>query len=172
MRTIILPGYSPGNKDWAYDIQRKLQIDQVILVHEWGHWKEGGSFSLPREAQEIIDEIEGDKVNIIAKSVGTRITMHLIPKMVNQIEKVILCGIPTKFQSYKPKELYTKGIKLLSPNDVLVIQNTNDPFSNFLTVNEVVKEINPKIKVIEGNVSGHNYPYIEEFQKFLEKKSG
>ena len=49
MRTIILPGYSKHNKVWAYEIQKKLALDQVIWVHEWMHWGEAPSLSVPRE---------------------------------------------------------------------------------------------------------------------------
>ena len=27
MKTVILPGYSPRNKDWALDIQKQMDLD-------------------------------------------------------------------------------------------------------------------------------------------------
>lgn len=167
MRTIILPGYSKHNKVWAYEIQKKLALDQVIWVHEWMHWGEAPSLSVPREIAAILEELAGDSFNIIAKSVGTRVAMELIPQVVNRVNKVILCGIPTKFESQDAKDLYQKGLTKLSPNDIICIQNTADPFASFHEVSVALAEINPDIEIIEKERKDHEYPYFEDFQKFL-----
>jgi len=41
MKVIILPGYSPHNKEWACEIKEKLEHDYEVIVHEWKHWEEG-----------------------------------------------------------------------------------------------------------------------------------
>ncbi|TEU01706.1 hypothetical protein E3I18_02455, partial [Candidatus Woesebacteria bacterium] len=105
MKTIIFPGYSPRNKDWALDVQKQMDLDHEVLVHEWKHWIKG-SFSIRKELDEIIKKIGKEKINIIAKSVGARVVMKLIPEMKDQINKVILCGITTKFTSEVAKKLY------------------------------------------------------------------
>ena len=168
MKTIILPGYSLHNKDWALEIKKELELGHNVLVHEWRHWS-SGSFSLVKEIDAIIKKFGEEKINIIAKSVGTRVAMYLIAKIPNQINKVILCGIPTRGESETAKKTYASGLSLPSPSQVIVFQNTNDPFASFATIEKFIHSINPKIKVIEKPRSDHHYPYPEDFQKFLEK---
>lgn len=166
MLTIILPGYSAKNKDWAEEVKEKLDLDHKVVIHEWKHWS-GGSFSLSKERLHILENIGITRVNIIAKSVGTRVLMHLIPDILQQLNKVILCGIPTKFESETPRKLYSKGLTLLSPSQVTVFQNEKDPLANYSVVEKFIHEVNPKIKVNNMPRSDHHYPYFEEFQNIL-----
>lgn len=166
MKTIILPGYSPHNKDWALDIQKQMDLGHEVVLYEWRHWTKG-SFSMRRELDEIIKKIDQEKINIIAKSVGTRVTMKLIPEIKDQINKVILCGIPTKFTSEVAKKLYTNGLSHLPPAQLICFQNTKDPFADFKIIRDFIHSVNPKIKVVEKPRSDHHYPYSEDFQKFL-----
>jgi len=167
MITIILPGYSPHNKQWADEVKDKLKLDHKIIVHEWEHWK-GGSMSVKREKESILREIQNQKVNIIAKSVGTRIAMHLIPIIKNQLNKLILCGIPTKFENEETRELYKNGLLQFSSENVLIVQNKNDPFSPSKIIKENIKQMNSKINILEKDRKDHNYPYFNEFQNFLQ----
>lgn len=167
MLAIILPGYSSHNRSWAEDIIKNVLLPYPIFIHEWRHWSQGGGLSESYEVAKIIDEIGNEKVNIIAKSVGTRITMRLLPSIVNLVEKVILCGIPTKFEGPDIKDLYTQGIKSIPPSKFLIIQNTSDPFSPFAVVDEAIHSIEPQIKIVEKPASTHDYPYFEDFENFL-----
>lgn len=168
MKTIILPGYSPMNKQWAEEIQKDLASDINIVIHEWEHWKSSStSLSIRKEMQRILKKIGGEKVNIIAKSVGTRVLMHLIPEIKNQLNKVILCGIPTKFEREEPQKLYGKGLSLLSPSQLIVFQNKKDPLANYEVIEKFVHSINPKSKVKKMPRSDHHYPYSDEFKKYL-----
>ncbi len=169
MKTIILPGYSPRNKDWANEVKNDLELDHEVVVHNWKHWQKG-SFSMPREVKTIIKKLDDDKVNIIAKSVGTRVTMKLIPKIKGQIEKVILCGIPTKLTSETSRKDYTNGLSLLPPKKITCFQNTKDPFANYQIIKKFIHSVNKKIKVIEKPRSDHHYPYTKDFQKLIENK--
>ncbi len=168
MKTIILPGYSPRNKDWALDVQKQMDLGHEVVLYEWRHWTKS-SFSMRRELDEIIKEVGKEKINIIAKSVGTRVVMKLIPEIKDQINKVILCGIPTKFTSEVAKKLYTDGLSHLPPTRLICFQNTKDPFANFKTIRDFIHSVNSKIKVIEKPRSDHHYPYSEDFQEFIAK---
>jgi len=122
---------------------------------------------LEKEMAKILEEIGDDKVSIIAKSVGTRVAMYLIPKIINKLDKVIFVGIPTKFESTKVKTLYRDGMLKLGTQNLLCIQNTGDPFSPYITVKNFLQSVNPKIKIIEKPARNHEYPYYEEFTKFI-----
>jgi hypothetical protein len=169
MKTIVLPGYSVGNRDWAYQIKQSLNIGQEILVHEWRHWnpKIAKGLSEALEMDKIIEEIGIDDVNVIAKSVGTRILMKLMPKIVNKVTRVILCGIPTKGETPQSQELYREGLSLIGAKDVVVFQNTQDPFCPFVFCERLIHGINPNIQLIEKSRRDHNYPYFKDFEDFL-----
>lgn len=130
MKTIVLPGYSLRNKDWALEIAR-------------------------------------GRVNVIAKSVGTMVAMHLLAEIPEQINKIILCGIPSV--SEERKNLFAAYLADFPAKEIIVFQNTKDPLASFEEVKDFMKDVNPKIKVIEKNRSDHNYPYFEDFNDFLEE---
>ncbi len=165
MKTIVLPGYSLHNKDWALEIKKGLSFRQSVLVHEWQHWRLGGSLHPKHEIAKILKEVGRDKVNVIAKSVGTMICMLLIAEIPDQINKIILCGIPSV--SEERKKLFTAYLSGFPVEKIIVFQNTKDPFASFEEVKDFMKDVNPKIKVIEKERSDHNYPYFEKFGKFL-----
>ena len=164
MKTIILPGYSPHNKEWLYDVKNNLEIDGEIVVHEWKHWKEG-SLSVKNETDNIITEVGNDRINFIAKSVGFRILMTIIPKLFNKIEKVILCGIPVD------PIRYSSEIKMIKKTNLVIFQNSKDPFMSFEKIKKSVVAIDKDIKVFEKIASNHDYPYFEEFSSFLSSSS-
>lgn len=166
MKTIILPGYSVHNKKWAYEAKDKLNIKGEIVVHEWQHWKDG-SMSIPREVEKIRNIVSTESFNILAKSVGTRVAMHLIPKVINKLNKMVLCGIPTRGDNESTKLLYKNALSLVGEKNIIVIQNKLDPFASFDDIKKFIRSINPKILVIEKDRSDHDYPFFEDFGDFL-----
>ena len=169
MKTIILPGYSFHNKDWAYNIAKVLtENGQPTIVHEWRHWVFGGRFSLEHELEKLIDNISQERVNIIAKSVGTSVVMHLIKIIHKQINKLILCGIPGIHRIEIVRfNLYKNSMNMLLPEDMLVIQNENDPFGSFEKVEKFIHKVNSNIKTVAKPRSDHEYPYPTDFMRFL-----
>lgn len=165
MKTIILPGYSPKNKDWADEIKLDMKLDDVI-VHEWRHWTKG-SFSFKYELSEINRKIGGGKVNMVAKSVGTRVAMLLLSETTEKINKLILCGIPTKGENEKTFNLYKSGLEKFPPKKVHIFQNVKDYFASYEDIVKFIGKINPKIIITKMPRSDHHYPYPSEFRKFL-----
>lgn len=164
MKTIILPGFSIHNKDWAEEVAKNLSKE--TFVHNWLHWENGkSSLSLNEELKNIIKEIGNDEVNIIAKSVGTMVCMNLLKVIPDKIEKIILCGIPSV--SNERKKLFTSSLSGFNPNNIIVFQNTKDPLGNFSDVKKFISKVNSKIDVIEKPGSDHNYPYFKDFKEFL-----
>ncbi len=166
LKTIILPGYSLHNKEWAEDVAKDLRLEtkDEIIVHQWKHWSEG-NFSLKYEIGDILEQLGKEKINIVAKSVGTLVAMKLLTKMESQIIKVVLCGIPST--SDVRKSIFQKSLKGFPSENIICFQNTNDPFATYEEVKKFIKEIDPKIRVSEKPRSDHNYPYFEDFRIFL-----
>lgn len=160
MRTIIFPGYSLRNKGWGGEIAKDLDAK----LHYWKHWA-GGSLSVKYEVGKILEEIGDDEVNILAKSIGTMVAMHTIQKIPGRVEKIILCGIPST--SDQRLKLFQKSLAHFPSENIIVFQNEKDPLGNYKEVKKFMSKVNPRIKVVKMPRSDHNYPYPEEFRKFL-----
>jgi len=163
--TIILPGYSLHNKDWAEEIKTELNLGHKVIVHNWEHWQAKGSLSPKREIARILKEVGEDEVNVIAKSVGTMITVLLTPLLKGKIGKIILCGIPSV--SKERKEKFKEGLVGIPGEKIICFQNSGDPFASYDEVENFLAGVNPKIKVIKKERNDHHYPYPEEFSLFL-----
>ena len=165
MKTIILPGFSPHNREWAEDIKAELKLGHEVEVHQWRHWKKGGSLAMNYELAEIKKKIARGPVNIIAKSVGTRVAMRTVALVEDKVEKIILCGIASV--SDVAKKIFTESLSGFPPAKIVCFQNSRDPFVPYSEAVKFIQVINPKISVIEKPRSDHHYPYYEDFQEFL-----
>lgn len=191
METIILPGYSQHNKTWAYEVKNILGMGAA--VYEWKHWKTNKSMSVKSEVEEIIKIIlsnkgkkvkkvnKVNKVNIVSKSVGTRIAMFLLMKIPERLNKIVLCGIPTKGDGKKlrvdkqvvdkSENIYFQGLSQIDPSSVIIFQNQSDPFAKYEDIKRFIGGMFPDIKVIEKERNDHEYPYFEEISSFLSPTS-
>lgn len=168
MITFILPGYSAHNKEWAEEVAKNLDLGQEIRPVFWSHWDNPSKTFKPKEkAQDVIDVLMADTGNIIAKSVGTLVTALILQEIPERIHKVILCGIPST--SDERLKIFSEAFKNFPAENVIVFQNTKDPFGSFEEVKKFMKKVNPKIKVVEKPRSDHNYPYSPDFQEFLKE---
>ncbi|OGM30149.1 hypothetical protein A2630_02940 [Candidatus Woesebacteria bacterium RIFCSPHIGHO2_01_FULL_44_10] len=167
MITFILPGYSPSNRQWAEEVANKLQVTGEIRPIIWDHWDDSNAVFKPEEkVQMLIGIMAGGSANIIAKSIGTLVASLLISQIPKQITKVIYCGIPSgNFKNYQ--EVYTKAMTFLPADKILVLQNQADPLGSFEVTQAAIQQTNPKITVKSMPASDHNYPYFDEFQKFI-----
>lgn len=160
MQTLILPGYSISNKEWVDETAKNIESKDIIRPFYWMHWTDENSKFDPQEKAELIAKhIRGDKVNIIAKSLGTLVCSYLYRIVPNQIEKIIFCGIPLKSLNEEEIELIKKCI-VSKQRKLVGFQNINDPLGSF----EQVKDFG-NIKMT--NRDDHSYPFFEEFNKFL-----
>lgn len=166
MKTIILPGYSKHNRDWAEKMALDMDLAHEVVVHNWKHWY-GVSFSLKQEIERILKGIRDGKINIIAKSVGVFVALNLIPKISHQVNKVILCGIASVAGEDR-KELVNTLLSKIPLENILCIQNENDKYVTFAEAEKFYHSVDPKIKVISKPRSDHDYPYPGDFKKFLD----
>lgn len=163
MQTIILPGFSIKNLKWVDEVANNLEIDGVIRPIHWDHWKdESEKFDVKEKAVVIARHARGEKINIIAKSIGTLIASLVIQKIPDQIEKIIFCGIPVSDLSENDLDIIKKAISLTKER-IVVFQNSNDPHGTY----DQVKKFEVDFNLIEKPSYNHDYPYFEEFNKFL-----
>ncbi len=54
MLTIILPGYSEKNRQWAEGLKKSLKLDHDVIIHHWEHWRGLRSGLNPKSEVKII----------------------------------------------------------------------------------------------------------------------
>lgn len=170
METIILPGYSFKNKDWAHQISSELAPEVNSIVFSWSHWENPGAKpDWQKEAEGIIKLANGQEINLLAKSLGTLVAMLVLAPGA-KVNKLILCGVPVLDFQEGDDKLY-EVLKNFPSEDILCIQNENDNHGSFVQVEKFLHSINSQINVISKSRDDHEYYYGEDFKSFLAPKS-
>jgi predicted alpha/beta hydrolase family esterase len=163
MQTIILPGYDIKNKQWSDELANSLEVEGVIRPIHWDHWDDDTQkFDAKEKAIVISRHARGEKINIIAKSIGTLVASYIIQQIPDQIEKVIFCGIPVNDLEERDNDVIKKAVSQIK-DKIVVYQNSNDPHGSY----EQIKNFEVDFNLIEKPSYNHEYPYYEEFNKFL-----
>jgi pimeloyl-ACP methyl ester carboxylesterase len=168
MVTFILPGGSVHNRDWAEETKKNLAPEVPAVAAAWEHWQTGTQEPdwLEKEMQKILDQIGTEKVNLLAKSIGTVVAMKIVQKHPELVNKLILCGLPLNDLDDGDETFY-HPLENLPPAAVLVFQNEADPHGPFTLVESFLHDLNPEIRVINKPGTTHDYPYFADFKKFL-----
>lgn len=164
MITFILPGFSLRNKEWLEECAMSLKVEGTIRPVFWDHWDDPDAEFQPKEKASLIARhAKGDKINIIAKSIGSLVAAYIIEQIPEQINKVIICGIP--LGDIKENEnVVKKALGSLPAEKLVCFQNESDPLGSFA---EVKKFLPPKVKLTPKPRNDHHYPYYTEFNEFL-----
>ena len=165
MKTIILPGFSEHNKEWSDSLKKSLGLSHPVEVINWEHWKLGGGLKLKIEMEKIDKIVGKDNFNIIAKSVGTMVAAKVLSSYKKQVNKIILCGIPTV--SRKRMNLLKDCLKDFDSKNIICFQNSFDPFVSYKDIKKEISKINNKIIILKKVAKNHDYYYSEDFRKFL-----
>ena len=170
METIILPGFSLKNKAWAEEIQKGLSLIFPTSIVNWPHWETGKTEAnwIEKEAEKIAYSIQSRQVNIVAKSIGTAVSMVILNSKPELINKIILCGIPIR-DFLKGDEKYYEPLRKFQLDKVLCIQNKDDNHGSYEDVEKFLHSLNPNLKIISQPRADHEYPYLDIFIDFLSK---
>jgi hypothetical protein len=166
--TLILPGYSPHNKEWLEETANSIGGESEIRPIYWGHWTDPEAKFDPKEKAQLLDGVTGKRiVDIIAKSIGTFVTGLIIQKSPEKIRKVILNGICLNDLNENEKAILRSCLELVLPENIICFQNDEDPHGSYEEAKKFLLEVNPEIKVISMARADHEYPYQDEYRKFL-----
>lgn len=162
MLTVVLPGLSKTNITWLRQLQSKLKVPGELYCHEWKTWSTNERFNYDYEVGTILRKLKNHKeVNFIAKSIGTKVLMKIIPHIKTKIKKVVLCGIPID------PIAYYSGMKLINPKNLLIIQNSRDPYMPYALIKVYLYLVNKNITVVEQKSNTHDYPYYNIFRDWI-----
>ena len=165
MQTVILPGYAKTNREWADLVAVRLDVDGLIRPVFWDHWLDPTQLFYPKEkAMLIYRHAKGDKINIVAHSVGAVVAAYIIEAVPEQINKVIICGIPLTDITAEEKELVKKSLSSLNTDQLICYQKTEDPHGSF---DEAKKFLPETVNLVSKNGADHVYPYYDEFKDYL-----
>jgi hypothetical protein len=65
------------------------------------------------------------------------------------------------------KEILKSALKLVSPENIICFQNEEDPHGDFEQAKKFLSDVNPEILIISKPRSDHEYPYFDDYKKFL-----
>lgn len=167
MLTLVLPGGSAKNKEWAQKTAQGLDLGHIVRPVLWEHWDNPDMPFDPKDkAGELLEVAMDDSLNIVAKSIGTLVAVYILQDNPDRIKKLILCGIPLHDLSESDLKNY-EVLKNFPTEKIVCFQNADDPHASYIEVEKFLKEINPKIKIISKSRNDHDYPFYSEFQGFL-----
>lgn len=168
MVTLILPGYSSHNKEWLEETANNIYGNSEVRPVYWGHWTDSEAKFDPKEKAQLLDGVTGKRiVDIIAKSIGTFVAGYVIQKNPEKIRKVILNGICLNDLDEGQKEILKSALKLIPAENIVCFQNDEDPHGSFDQAKNFLLEVNTDILVVSKARNDHEYPYQDEYRKFL-----
>lgn len=167
MKTLILPGYSLTNRDWAEQTAKEISVVSPEVIY-WRHWETGAVKDGWKE--EVAEEIvaRDENINILAKSVGTMVAMEILKTHSALVNRLILCGIPINGFLVGDDEKF-RVLSRYPEQSLIIFQNENDNLGSFADVERFIHSINLNIEVVSRPRSDHDYPYASEFKAFLLK---
>ncbi len=168
MVTVIIPGFSAKNKEWADEAAKSLNTGGTIRPLYWDHWTDpNAKFSAAEKARLVTDLAENEQINIVAKSIGTLVASYAILKNPVKIRKVIFCGIPFNDISEEDKEVIKEAMKMIPSVSIICFQNEEDPHGGFDQLKMLLSGFGSSIEAISEPAENHEYPYYQEFRSFL-----
>lgn len=165
MITFILPGFSVDNKLWLEKCAESIETKGYTRPIYWDHWDDPDQkFDAKEKADLISRHSKGDKINIIAKSIGSLVAAYIIEQIPTQINKVVICGIPLNDIKESEKESIKKALEGLDSKKLICFQNADDPHGSYQEVKDFLPET---VEIVSKDRNDHDYPYYSEFEDHL-----
>ncbi len=176
-KLIVLPGNSIRNKEWGEGVISHYQkwFPETYMQY-YDHWQSGGRLvnfekELSRLGDVVSDSSSSSSFVIVAKSLGSILTLVAVGKGIVKPEKCIFFGMPLEMAA---DGVLKNNWELLEEFEVptLAFHNDADPTANFEFTKNTLKEHAPNINLIKRSGDNHNYDEFDEFdlevKKFLQ----
>lgn len=152
---LILGGNSKKNIAWIKRITKTFNKDYIVSELYYDHWNNNIEIDFDIELNKLKKlHNEVKDYYIIAKSIGSIISLMGIEQNIIKPKKTVILGFPIeliKKTNFNIKPLIESAIK---ETEILVIQQKYDPIGRY---EDVVKELPKNIKVVE--IPGHYHVY-------------
>ena len=157
MKLLILSGNSKRNKGWADGATVASQDNfKDIYTHYYRHWETGEELiNFDFELAQVVEKVGDEPVAVFAKSAGSVLTINgnYLGKL--KPARCLFVGLPLG----TPEQEAQLGEKIRALTvPITIIQNTNDPYSDYARVQNFVAKVNlPNITLIETPGDNHDY---------------
>ena len=170
---IIFPGNGPTNKEWSEKARDFFATDfKSVTIQYYNHWSNNAELiDIDVELKKLTDAVNtlsGDIV-ILAKSVGTILTMYAIYSKaidVSRIKKCVFVGLPPEWARTNGFNIDRWSTAFTIP--ATLIQNDNDPVTSAADIRrEQTKGNFSTMALVEVKGDDHVYGNFDEIIKYL-----
>ncbi|MGL4545721.1 alpha/beta family hydrolase [Plesiomonas sp.] len=156
MNILAVPGKMPATKTWINQVVHAAEIpDLQLTTHSLLAWQHpAAEFNVAAEVEHVPS---GEFDTVVAKSIGTLITLRALDKL--KVKNIVFIGIALSLYSDADKAT----LRELSENDqvnLLIIQQDSDPFGHFSVVQQAVNS--QRCQCIEVQGDDHLYSDVSE----------
>lgn len=152
---LILGGNTSNNVTWIKNITNEFKKDNKVNSIHYNHWNTDQELDIDLELNKIKEILKNQQdYTIIAKSVGSIISLIGIKEKIIKPKNIIILGLPLRYVERKNIDLMPLINNALNNTNIYIIQQKDDPIGKY----EEVKQIVPNnIKVFE--IPGHFHIY-------------
>jgi len=167
MNALLLPGNSSRHGEWIENLKLAIadRFERVETQH-YQHWQSGGDkadfeyeISVAQSKVELLEPYI-----IIAKSIGTAISVKGVADGKLKPEKLILLGVP--INGGLSKDLFNGWLSKISV-PVVFVQNSNDPYGSFAEIKAAFTGKSKSLKFVELPGETHDYLDFDAIAKLI-----
>lgn len=164
---LILGGNSKNNISWIKEVNETFKNDYEVMDVYYDHWKNDSEIDFDIELKKLEKMLcNTNDYYIVAKSIGSIISLMGIEKNIIKPKGIIILGFPITFlkeQNFNYEPLIESAIK---ETKILIIQQQNDPLGKY---SEVRNELQNIIKVVEVPGDDHSYNDIKSIKQLTDE---
>lgn len=157
MNALLLPGNSSRHIEWIENLKLALATHfQQTETQHYKHWETDGDVA-DIDYEISAAQSKAERLHpyvVIAKSIGTAISVKGVAGGKLKPEKLILLGVP--INGGAPKDLFSRWLQEIDVQ-VVFVQNTNDPLGSFSDVQAAFKGKSNNVSFIELQGKTHDY---------------
>lgn len=164
---LILGGNTPNNETWLKKISSPLKKDNKIKTIKYSHWNTESSLDIEKELNKVVKELEEWKdYIIIAKSVGSVISLIGIERNIIKPKNLIILGLPLRYTERNKIDIISLLEKSYKISNISIIEQEYDPIGTYKEVEQIIPNYINLYK-IPGHY--HIYGNIQIIKKIIEE---
>lgn len=152
---LILGGNTSNNLEWINKFTKEFKKDNKVKNIKYSHWNTDKELDFELETNKVLTELkEFNNYTIIAKSVGSIISLQAISNNLIKPDNLIILGLPLMYIRRKEIDINKLLNDSLTKTNIIIIQQKDDPIGKY---EEVKSLISKDIKTI--SIPGHYHIY-------------
>ncbi len=164
---IFLGGNVKENINWLKLMRDNFDDDYNVYDMHYNHWQTGSEINFDKEIKKLtklISDAKLVKYSIVAKSVGSILTLKAIFQEKINPSSFIMLGLPLKYLERNLIDIKDELKYASLKSKTMLIQESKDPIGSY---DEVVGRIPQNIKVFKINGNTHEYNNVNEIKPLV-----